>query len=449
MSGTWPQIIRDPVHNIIVFDDTPCDRLLLDLINTKEFQRLRRIKQLGMTELVFPAANHSRFAHSIGVMNNARRFLDRIEKICGTSIPEEHRTAVLAAALIHDVGHGPFSHTFEKVTEEDHEARTLEIIRDPSTEVHQRLKQHSNALPETLASFFDDDIEEEQRDAIPSHLTQIVSSQLDADRFDYLLRDSHATGTDYGQFDAGWLIEHLYLDGDKKRLYLSHKALMAAEAYVFARSRMYRTVYFHKTTRSAEVMLRLVLKRYKHLLTSLPSPVGRNMVVPGAPPSAVAAFSGPMSLGDYLALDDYTITEFLKCCSGAGDGILKNLGSGLAERKLFKAVEASQAQNVDIGKFVAAATDAVKQAGLDVDYAFVEDTPGDTPYKPYDPDDDKPATQIYVESTLGDVRELSKQSRAVQVLRESYTLLRYYFPDMIRPEIEKIAQATLSKEPKK
>src|SRR5262249_37133305 len=183
----------------------------------------------------------------------------------------------------------PFSHTFEKITEEDHEARTLEIIRDPSTDVNKRLMQFSNDLPEILAAFFDEDLEEDRRDAVmPPHLTQVVSSQLDADRFDYLLRDSHATGTDYGRFDAGWLIEHLHLDGAKKRLYLSHKALMAAEAYVFARSRMYRTVYFHKTTRAAEVMLRLVLKRYKELLAEAGSAKAKALLAPGAPPSVQA-----------------------------------------------------------------------------------------------------------------------------------------------------------------
>lgn len=189
---------------------------MLDLINTREFQRLRRIKQLGMSELVFPGANHSRLAHSIGVMHNARKFLDRLAKVCDERIPVEHRTAVLAASLLHDVGHGPFSHTFEKITGEDHEARTLQVIRDSSTEVCKRLKKHSKQLPEVLATFFDEDMEEDRRDAVmPPHLTQVVSSQLDADRFDYLLRDSYATGTDYGNFDAGWLIEHLHLDGQK------------------------------------------------------------------------------------------------------------------------------------------------------------------------------------------------------------------------------------------
>ncbi len=277
MSDNWPKIIRDPVHNIITFDGTPYDRLLLNLINTVEFQRLRRIKQLGMSELVFPGANHSRFSHSIGVMNTAQRILDRIEKVSGTKLTDEHRVAVLAASLLHNIGHGPFSHTFEKVSDERHEVRTLEIIGDSSTEVHHRLSEFERQLPVTLAAFFDEDMEESRRDAvIPPHLTQVVSSQLDADRFDYLLRDSHATGTDYGRFDLSWLIEHLYLDSDKRRFYLSHKSLMAAEAYVFARYHMYRTVYFHKTTRSAEVMLRLLFRRYRELLDVAATPMAKH-----------------------------------------------------------------------------------------------------------------------------------------------------------------------------
>jgi HD superfamily phosphohydrolase len=450
MSDSWPKIIRDPVHNIVPFEDNSCDQLLLALINTREFQRLRRIKQLGMSELVFPGANHSRFAHSIGVLHNARRFLDRLAKVCDEKIFFEHRTAVLAASLLHDVGHGPFSHTFEKITGEDHEGRTLQVIRDSSTEVCKRLKKHSKQLPEVLAAFFDEDMEEDRRDAVmPPHLTQVVSSQLDADRFDYLLRDSYATGTDYGNFDAGWLIEHLHLDDRKKRLFLSHKALMAAEAYVFARSRMYRTVYFHKTTRAAEVMLRLVLKRFKELLQQARSAKAKEAVVPGSPPGVVTAFSSSLTLGDYLALDDHAISEFLKRCAYAKDPILQSLGTGLAERKLFKAVEASDAQAGDVGKFTTAASQAIGQAGLDQEYSFVEDSPGDTPYKPYDPDDTKPATQIYAQTTLGEIIEISKQSPAVQVLRSKYSLLRYYFPQSIRATIEKIAKTTIIKEARK
>ncbi len=183
MGKIWPKVIRDPVHGIIPFEDTECDRLLLDLINTREFQRLRRIKQLGMSELVFPGANHSRFSHSIGVMHVARKMLDRAERLLGDSLRDDQHTAVLVAALLHDIGHGPFSHAFEKVTGEKHEVRTLEIIGDASTEVYERLTEQDPTLPSRLAVFFDEDIDEEKREQaeIPAYLTQVVSSQLDAD----------------------------------------------------------------------------------------------------------------------------------------------------------------------------------------------------------------------------------------------------------------------------
>jgi len=450
MSEEWPKIIRDPIHDIIAFNDTQCDKLLLDLINTAEFQRLRRLKQLGMSELVFPGANHSRFSHSIGVMNTARRFLDRLAKISGKKkMPEGQQLNVLVASLLHDVGHGPFSHTFEKITGEDHEARTLEIISDTSTEIHRRLRKFDRALPKELAAFFDEDMEEARRNAvIPPHLTQIVSSQLDADRFDYLLRDSYATGTDYGRFDLNWLIQHLYLDDNKKRFYLSHKAFMAAEAYVFARYHMYRTVYFHKTTRAAEVMLRLLFKRYKDLIKSKRSEKTRKQIVPDAPPNVVAAFSGSMSLEHYLSLDDHAVSEFLKACKASRDPGLQMLSSGLLNRKLFKAVEASDAQSSGVGSFTAAVTELLQKSGLDPAYSFVADTPADTPYEPYGPDEARPATQIYVQTTLGEIREISTESRAVKQLTERYTLLRYYFPEKIRTKVDKIATNTLRKEKK-
>jgi hypothetical protein len=443
----WPKIIRDPVHNIIAFDETPRDKLLLDLINTKEFQRLRRIKQLGMSELVFPGANHSRFAHSIGVMNNARRFLNRISKVSSEQISDEHTTAVLVASLLHDVGHGPFSHTFEKITDEDHEARTLEIIRDKSTEINLRLKKHNRELPKMLEAFFDEDMEENRRSAvIPPHLAQVVSSQLDADRFDYLLRDSYATGTDYGQFDDRWLIEHLHLADDRKRFYLSHKCLIAAEAYVFARYHMYRTVYFHKTTRAAEVMLRLIFKRFKELLSKARTKSVKESIVADSPPAILAAFSGPSSLSNYLDLDDHAVTEFLRACRRCSDKILESLASGLIDRKLFKAVEASIADRGDVGKFTAAVSEELNRLDLNQEYSFAEDTPADVPYETYDPDESKPATQIYVQNTLGEIKEISTQSDPVDQLRKRYSLLRYYFPDSVRKKVKKIAESTLSKE---
>lgn len=450
MSGSWPKIIRDPVHNIVPFDDTPTDRLLLDLINSKEFQRLRRIKQLGVSQLVFPGADHSRFAHSIGVLQLARQFLDRVAKMCPECITDEHRVVVLTAALLHDLGHGPFSHAFEKITGEDHEKRTLEIITDDSTEVNKLLAGFSEDLdlPERLKIFFDEDFEEEERTEadIPAYLTQIVTSQLDADRFDYLLRDSYSTGTDYGRFDVAWLLQHLNVDSDKGRFFLGSKALFAAESYVFARYHMYRSVYFHKTTRSAEVMLRLLFRRYKALLDGCERDEDRAKVVPDAPRVCVSAFRGEIALGEYLLLDDHTLTEFAKACTTASDSILKELAEGLLYRRLFKATEASDVPGHRVTKFSEKVKEILSAAGRDVDYSFEYDAPSDTAYKLYNPDAEKPATQIYIADSSGKQVELSQRAESIHELTKKYNLLRYYYPASVREEVRKQAEPLLWKD---
>ncbi len=448
MSDRWPKIIRDPVHNIIPFDDNQWDRLLLELINAREFQRLRRIRQLGVSNFVFPGADHTRFAHSIGVMHTARMFLDRIATGLGRQITEEQRTAVLAAALLHDVGHGPFSHAFEKITGEHHEKRTREIITDPTTEVNKALRRCDPALPDIIDDFFSEDIEEASEDGgrVPAYLAQIVSSQLDADRFDYLLRDSYATGTDYGRFDLKWLLQNLFLDEQRPRFYLGHKASLAVEGYVFARYHMYRVVYFHKTTRAAEVMLRLLFKRFKELVDDAPSEEAKRSLAPGTPPSVLRVFSGPVSLDDYLKLDDCAIAEFWRCCEQSRDPLLQELGGGLLHRRLYKAIDVTPHQSDLVAAFVMEANKAIEGRGLSPEYALAVDTPGDTPYKPYDPDAEKPATQIYVENSAGKVEALSHGSGIVEVLARKYTLVRYYFPEGLRNELKAVADRKLAKE---
>jgi HD superfamily phosphohydrolase len=152
-----------------------------------------------------------------------------------------------------------------------------------------------------------------------------------------------------------------------------------------------------------------------------------------------------MPLGEYLSLDDATVYEFLKACRAADDTTLQTLGSGLLERKLFKAVEASEAQLVNVGSFTAAAMEVLRKSKLDPGYALVADTPVDTPYEPYDPDKEKPATQIYVATTLGEIKEISTQSAAVDQLRKKYTLLRYYYPAALRAKMAKLADDKLKR----
>jgi HD superfamily phosphohydrolase len=450
MAGSWPKILRDPVHGLIPFEDSPCDRLLLDLINSREFQRLRRIKQLGMSQYVFPGADHSRFSHSIGVMQTARRILDRTNRCRGEQTSEEHRTIVLAAALIHDVGHGPFSHTFEKITRENHERRTLDIVLDEGTVLGSLLRDHAPVpdLPDRLSTFFDSEPETDgDADRLPGWLTAVVSSQLDADRFDYLRRDSLATGVDFGTFDLDWLIENLRVDDDRDRLFLSRKALSAVERYVFARYHMYRAVYFHKTTRAAEVMLRLLMRRYQELLKEREGDEDAQAdVVPNAPPEVRRAFArGGMSLIEYLELDDHSMTAFMKACDGpaTADPVLRELGGGLLHRKLFKARDVTHVDASGVADFQSEVAGAIRATNRMEAYSLTKDSASDMPYKPYDPDADNPATQIYVETAGGSPKELTTLSRPVKELTEKYTLLRYYFPEDIRVQIDQIADRVL------
>ena len=190
------KVFRDPVHNYIHVQH----QVILDLINSKEVQRLRRIKQLGTTSYTFHGAEHSRFSHSLGVYDITRRICDIFqrnysqEKYGKDGWDDSHRLVALCAALLHDVGHGPYSHTFEHIFHTDHEALTVAIITSPETEVFQILNNVEEGFPEKVASVITKTYENPQ-------VVQMISSQIDADRMDYLLRDAYYTGTEYGTFD--------------------------------------------------------------------------------------------------------------------------------------------------------------------------------------------------------------------------------------------------------
>src|SRR3954452_13715168 len=251
------KIIRDPVHDVIAFRlDRSADALLFRLLNCVEFQRLRRIRQLGMASLAYPGADHSRYSHSLGVMQTARRI---IEQLCRSFyIADEDQLLCLTAALVHDLGHGPFSHVFERVSGVHHEALTQQVLLDEDSEVNQVLVAHDRALPRRVADLLN---------CRPSrnYFCDLLSSQLDADRLDYLLRDNLMTGSQYGDYDLGWLLHALTVDTASDRLAVTFKGVSAVEAYLQSRYHMYRNVYFHKVVRSAEGMVKLALQRAKRL----------------------------------------------------------------------------------------------------------------------------------------------------------------------------------------
>lgn len=349
------QRLRDPVHGLITFRaGDPLDELAWRLINTPEFQRLRRIKQLGVSEFVFPGATHTRFAHCIGVFHVARQLLTVVQREIGEAAYRQKRAEVaVIAALLHDIGHGPFSHVFETVQAtlgfgKRHEAWSGEIIRNPEGTIRPLLDGHwpeggfGDAVADLLAAEDPTDI-----------YHAIVSSSFDADRLDYLRRDRLMAGTGAGAIDFDWLLEHIRVKevsleaGDESEegvpraqtFCLHIKALPAAEQFLLARHTLYEQVYFHKTTRCVEAMIGLLLRQLRHCCQQKPDEVPRLSGLDITHP-LVRFFRGEHEiLGVYLALDDFVVMGAIEQMTRAEDMRLADLARRLRERDLFKALD--------------------------------------------------------------------------------------------------------------
>src|ERR1044071_9449324 len=247
------RIYRDSVHNIINIDASDAEGpLLVELIDTSEFQRLRRVRQRGLAYFAYQSAEHSRFTHSLGACHLARRILDKLSH--KYTISPEDRTAVRVAALLHDVGHGAFSHVIESILGFHHEQYTIDAVLSEETEIGRVLNSYSPEIAANVASIIRGDFRN-------IALMQIVSSQLDADRMDYLLRDSLMTGAKYGIYDVEWIIKSIEIHEEAGHLFVSAPGIYAVEDYLQARYYMFRQVYFHRTLRTAEAVLRRLLRR--------------------------------------------------------------------------------------------------------------------------------------------------------------------------------------------
>ena len=417
------KIYRDSVHNIIrLKTDTDEGRLMIRLVDTAEFQRLRRIKQLGLALFTYQGAEHSRFTHSLGVLHLATRILAKL----GTKykISDEARIAVRCAALLHDIGHGAFSHVIEGILNFHHEDFTIQAVLSGETEVGRALREFSPELPETIA----DVIRGKYR---PMALAQLVSSQLDVDRMDYLLRDSLMTGAKYGIYDLEWIIKSLEIDEENDRLYVSAEGLYAVEGYLQARYYMFRQVYFHRSLRSAEVVLRSLLRRALELFQA-----GKAVWFAHGTPFEKILRAERLSLAEHLEMDDSDVMFHIKQWQRDADGILSDLSKRFVHRRLFKAfdVDMPDAERQD---FLEKARKAVEKAGFDPSYYFVEDKTGDIPYYFYTKDTGKPKNLIYVQEgyARSTIREISEISAAVRGLQKGYMIHRVCFPHELKEEI--------------
>jgi uncharacterized protein len=417
------RIYRDPVHNIIrLRTDTDEGRLLVRLIDAPEFQRLRRIKQLGLALYTYQGAEHSRFTHSLGVLHLMTRVLERLSE--HHHISAEDRVAASAAAILHDVGHGPFSHVMEKVLGFHHEAWTVRAVVSDETEIGAVLRSYSSALPNRVAEIIEGRFE-------PLFLAQLVSSQLDVDRMDYLLRDSLMTGAKYGIYDLEWIINALAVDEATGRIYVTARGLYAVEEYLQARYYMFRQVYYHRTLRSAEVVLRSILKRALEIVAT----GGELWRAPGTAFEKML-LRGHLTLADHLEMDDSDVVFHIKQWQQASDSILRDLSRRFIGRRLFKAIDLDmpEAERAD---FVARVRDIVTRNGFPPEYYFAEDRASDVPFSFYSAKDSKPKTRIYVEDGYARpvLREISEVSEVARGLQRGYQLHRVCFPPEVKEEI--------------
>ena len=420
------RIYRDSVHNIIRVNTERAEgRLIVSLVDTPEFQRLRRIRQLGLAYFAYQAAEHSRFTHSLGAFHLAARMVAKLRLTY--KIPDEVQTAVRVAALLHDIGHGPFSHVIETILDFHHEDFTIEAVLSDETEVGRQLKQYSPELAKNVASIIRGDFR-------PLALAQLVSSQLDVDRMDYLLRDSLMTGAKYGIYDLEWIIKSIEINESEDHLYVSAPGLYAVEDYLQARYYMYRQVYFHRTLRSAEAVLRVLLKRALQIFKD----GGDIWCASGTPMEKVLA-GEKLNLREHLELDDTDILFHIKRWQLAADPILADLAKRFLNRRLFKAFDLDMPES-DRPAFVAESRKIVESKGFDPNYYFVEDAAGSVPYSFYSKETSDHKNLIFVEDGFSrpTIREISSVSSAVRGLQEGYRIHRICFPAELKDEIAEL-----------
>lgn len=318
LSNNKRKIINDPVYGFVKI---PSD-LIFDLIEHPFFQRLRRIKQLGLSNLVYPGALHTRFQHVIGAMSLTVQAVD-ILKTKGVQISEEEKDAVCAAVLLHDMGHGPFSHALENVLINDvnHESISLAYMNRLNTDMGGRLS--------LCIKIFKNEYEKK-------FLHQLVSSQLDMDRLDYLRRDSFYTGVQEGVIGHDRIINMLNVCNDE--MVIEEKGIYSIEKFLIARRLMYWQVYLHKTVIAAESLLVKILQRASYLAVNgtelFSSPAFHYFLY--NKPDLESFFLNEEVLNIYSELDDFDITTSIKVWCNHDDKILSELCKMFRDRKLPK-----------------------------------------------------------------------------------------------------------------
>ena len=386
------KVLKDPVHSYIHIHY----EVIWNCLDSKEFQRLRRIRQLGGDFQVYPTAEHSRFSHSLGVYEIVRRMVTEVKSLC-VELTEYEKVCVMLAGLLHDVGHGPFSHAFEHITNHSHEEYTAKIILG-NTELNAILRGVSEKLPLDIVSI----IQHTHENDI---LNQIVSGQLDADRMDYLLRDSYFTATSYGQFDLERILRTMRVrktaEG-RKVIVVKYTGIHSVEDYIMARYQMYWQVYYHPVARSYEAVFIQLFNRLKDIF-KVDKDYFEDMkvLIPFLEKSEV-------SVDEYFKLDENSL---LYCCAliqDKEDKIAADLAKRLQNRRLFEYVDYNEENLAQIKNML-------KENNFDERYYLKIENIEASVYSPYK------GRKILIEKLNGDIVALEKASTIVESITKGQT----------------------------
>ena len=386
------KVLKDPVHSYIHIHY----EVIWNCLDSKEFQRLRRIRQLGGDFQVYPTAEHSRFSHSLGVYEIVRRMVTEVKTLCA-ELTEYDKVCVMLAGLLHDVGHGPFSHAFEHVTNHSHEEYTAKIILG-DTELNSILRVVSKKLPEDIVSI----IQHTHENDI---LNQIVSGQLDADRMDYLLRDSYFTATSYGQFDLERILRTMRVrktSEGRKVIVVKHTGIHSVEDYIMARYQMYWQVYYHPVARSYEAVFIQLFNRLKDIFKDNKDYFeDMKVLIPFLEKVEV-------SEEEYFRLDENSL---LYCCAliqDKDDVIAADLAKRLQNRKLFEYVDYNEENLAQIQNML-------RDNGYDEQYYLRIENIEASVYSPYK------GRKILIEKLDGQIVALEKASTIVESITKGQT----------------------------
>lgn len=433
------KFFRDPVHDIIKFSQD--DSFLQDVVDSAPFQRLRRIKQLGFVDYVYPGAQHSRFSHSLGsyfLANKVIQHLNSHKKI----IDDDIKRLILTAALLHDIGHGPFSHIFEEVLKDknlkqsisSHEDWGWKIIEE--TNIKEILLEKGKIKIQRLKEIFN-------KTYTPKIAFSIISSQFDVDRLDYLMRDSVMTGCRYARIDLEWIIRNLVAVAPDKSLpdnldiaIDGSRGISAIDQYLLGRFHNYKHIVYHKTVRAAEMMFKRILTLGLSLKSEQESLINNALVK--------IALKEPLTVEDYLSLDDNIVmTQIKHWADKSKNEILKDLCDRLINRKLFKAVYLDIKDDFERTDTIQKIRDYFYSKGKDHQSYFLSDQLGVILYKDivyYDEKSEEDSEILYIDKTSCPKR-LSVNTETL-VRRDKGSLAfsekRFYIPVEFKNDIEEI-----------